>query len=287
MTLTQQRDPFAAIRANLPTRYAPGATGRPYDYPGDAGTWYPVLYYPAGVVDPAEGPIWLVEPYPAERVDAAGGCDPIDVVTVDDPIDSAGITVVRRDAAPRPRGERLDGDWILPQTARPRNVAYDVHVTNQADALAAWVDAYAIAAALNNNVPYDHGLEPQDIAVLLAAERRALTGPALGHGVYHEVGAKDDDQPEIVPAEVMRVLVGSGLWMVVPYDVDGGTTVYGLGPAGIKALTAIRRCGADHGGPRCYVCGCTDDRACPGRCSWITVTGPAGPLCSACPTGRS
>lgn len=33
--------------------------------------------------------------------------------------------------------------------------------------------------------------------------------------------------------------------------------------------------------PRCRVCGCTDERACPGGCSWVEDPG-GGDLCSAC-----
>lgn len=29
----------------------------------------------------------------------------------------------------------------------------------------------------------------------------------------------------------------------------------------------------------CQICGCTDDRACPGGCSWVSVDPP---ICSAC-----
>jgi hypothetical protein len=43
--------------------------------------------------------------------------------------------------------------------------------------------------------------------------------------------------------------------------------------------------------PKCRVCGCTDDHACPGGCRWVEdpvvdypadLMGPAGDLCSAC-----
>jgi hypothetical protein len=43
--------------------------------------------------------------------------------------------------------------------------------------------------------------------------------------------------------------------------------------------------------PKCSVCGCTDEQACPGGCRWIEdprvdyppeLAGPAGDLCSAC-----
>ena len=38
--------------------------------------------------------------------------------------------------------------------------------------------------------------------------------------------------------------------------------------------------GAD--GPRCRVCGCTDDAPCPGGCSWIQSLFGEGDLCSSC-----
>ena len=34
--------------------------------------------------------------------------------------------------------------------------------------------------------------------------------------------------------------------------------------------------------PCCRVCGCTDDRACDGGCSWVTVEKGSPPLCSFC-----
>jgi hypothetical protein len=279
LTVTCLRDPFAAISASLPTRYAPGATGRPYDYLGPALTWFPVIYYPDGDSSDDEGPIWLVEPYPAERAD---GTDRLD------PIISAGITVVRGDAAPRPRHADPDGDWILPATSPAGDVAYEVHVTNQRDALAAWIEAWAIAAALNDDrLLYQIGLDiPQDIPVLLAAERRVLTWNPPGPGLYREITDDPDEAVQVVPADHMsRLAVGT--WATIQPIIRSdktGLIDYGLSSAGVKALTAIRRHGADHGGPRCRECGCTDDRACDGGCSWLTLTDPAGPLCSACPT---
>jgi hypothetical protein len=34
--------------------------------------------------------------------------------------------------------------------------------------------------------------------------------------------------------------------------------------------------------PRCRVCGCTDDEACPGGCSWVPDPELLGDLCSVC-----
>lgn len=36
---------------------------------------------------------------------------------------------------------------------------------------------------------------------------------------------------------------------------------------------------------RCRVCGCTEDNACEGGCSWMTVSDhdAGGPMCTACP----
>src|SRR4051812_2223915 len=33
---------------------------------------------------------------------------------------------------------------------------------------------------------------------------------------------------------------------------------------------------------QCRVCGCTDDRACPGGCWWVPDPEQLGPLCSSC-----
>jgi hypothetical protein len=267
LTVTCLRDPFAAIAASLPTRYAPGATLRPHDYPGPALIWYPVLSYPNSVV----------ESFPAQRVEGFNWVKP----SID-----ACISVRRGDAAPRPRSTDWADDWTVAQFVSDQDTAYNVHVTSQRDALAAWMEAWAIAAALNNNVLYQTGIEVEDIEVLLAAERRALSGPALRDATYLPVGAEPGDEV-IVSREQMRGLAGSFPPLLQPVTVaDDGNSVYGLADAGARTLTAIRRAGAEEGGPRCRECGCTEDRACPDGCSWLTLTDPAGPLCSACPTTR-
>jgi hypothetical protein len=295
------RDPFAAVRATLPTRYAPGATGVPYDYP-TLDAWYPVIYYPAGTIVAGEGPIWLVEPYPAERADGSDGLDPVT---------SAGVAVLRGIAAPRPRGttyrnfknmtadERADcdGDWIIPGRALANLTAYDAHVTNQADLLAAWVEAWAIAATLNHKISPYTSLRAADIEPLLAAERHALISHAGAPGAsYQHIGAEPDELLRVPDSQLQR-LRGGFAPLIRPttagytgdLNVEEGApspawlgTTYGLTSAGKDVLKMIRTEGFEFGGPRCRVCGCTEDRACDGGCSWLTL-GPGGPLCSACP----
>lgn len=43
----------------------------------------------------------------------------------------------------------------------------------------------------------------------------------------------------------------------------------------VYSIEAYRR----RGGPACVRCGCTDDRACPGGCSWVSLDPP---ICSRC-----
>lgn len=276
LTVICERDPFAAIGHKLPTRYAPGATGTPYDYPGDAGTWYPVIYYSAGTVEEDEGPIWLVEPYPAERADGTDGLDPID---------SAGVAVLRCDAAPRPRGTDPDGDWVTPGRALARDCAYDAYVTNQRDLLAAWVEAYAIAAALNNDVAGALHLDPEDIEVLLAAERRDLIDAINAGPNWRGVGAKDTEVHR-VPVDQFSQLRGGYPAMIAAVRITAADTLYGLTGDGAAALARIRDAGFSNEGLRCRVCGCTGNRACDGGCQWTSIDWLA-PLCSACPSTHS
>lgn len=295
LTVTSLRDPFAAIAGRIPTRYAPGASDDPYypypSYPATRkDTWYPVIYYPAGEVVAGEGPIWLVEPYPAARADGTDGLDPVD---------GAGVAVLRGPAAPRPRGDDPDGDWIVAGRARRSYCAYDVYVTNQRDLLAGWCEAWAIAAALNDNTTTAMGVKPEDVEVLLAAERRDLIGDSRFTKTGIELRwAHIDTDPRLcqrVPARQAGRLRRRGhavieACLVVDQVSRGGAstwqeTTYQLTPAGERALQEIRTAGARAGGPYCRTCGCTDARACPDGCSW--QNGPSQPLCSACPAPAS
>ncbi len=293
MPTTQTSDPFAAIRDRLPTRYAPGAAGedgqpgRPYDFPDDPTVWVPLIYYPAGEVVKGEGPIWLVEPYPAERADGTDG---------QDPVTSADVTVVRHHARPRPRGADPDGDWIVPEHTLNRDTGYDAYVTNQPDLLAAWCEAYAIAIALNNGLVDALGLKPEDVDVLLAAERGDLTGDSRFTGTINEmrwrrIGGKGADEEVRVGARQARRLRGSLAAIEAGDTREGGVpgrpdlstaglpwteTTYRLTRAGATMLAEIRR--SHDGVARCRVCGCTQDRACPDGCCWIDAD-----LCSSCP----
>lgn len=285
------RDPFAAVRAALPTRYAPGATGRPYDYPSvDPATWHPVIYYAAGTVIPAEGDIWLVEPYPAERADGSDGCDPVT---------AAGVTVVRGVSAPRPRhmtyqtyrrlglAERraCDGDWIIPGRYTSAMCAYDVHVDNPADLLAAWCEAWAVAAALNGKEARRWRVAEDDVQVLLAAERRALRADSRRTAGWFEVIGEPGETVTVSRYQLESLLRGTSPLIEPALVNDHGRwqeTLYAVAPAGAEVLRAVRRAGADLGGPRCRVCGCTEQRACPDGCSWLSKQ-PGRYLCTACP----
>lgn len=170
-------DPFAGIRPHIPIPHAPGQTSAPYDYP-NPDAWYPVIYYFAGTVEPYDGPAWLVEPYPAARADGTDG---------QDPIDSAGVAVLRGAAAPTPHGPDPLGDWTITGRAPRNESAYDVHVTTPGDLMAAWCEAWAIATALNNGTATALGLEAGDVEVLLAAERGALIGDSRYVGTINEL----------------------------------------------------------------------------------------------------
>ncbi|MER5608314.1 hypothetical protein AB0F93_03660 [Micromonospora tulbaghiae] len=154
---------------------APGDTDTPYKFP-PATQWAPVIYYSVGEVKPGEGPIWLVEPYPAARADGSDGLD-------FDYMGESSVAVLRGAAAPRPRATR-DGEWIVPGKAEARDCAYDERAVNQADLFTRWVEAYAIAAALNAGVS---GIKPEDVEVLLAAEATRLTGDSRFAGTINEL----------------------------------------------------------------------------------------------------
>lgn len=297
MTNDLLTDPFAGVRPRVPTRYAPGDTSVPYAYPktGSAGTWYPVIYYPVGEVVQGEGPIWLVEPYPAIRADGTDGQDPID----DD--GGAGVTVVCRDSTPVPRGADPDGDWVIPQRSKVGECAYDVYVTGHTDLMAAWCEAYAIAAALNSGLVKALGLHSDDVDVLLAAERGVLTGDSRFVGTINELrwtalaqGEHERREQHRVPVRQARRLRAS----LAAVEVDSierkqpsrpelstagrpwTEATYRLTRAGKTMLAEIRR--AYDGPARCRVCGCTEDKACPDGCAWVPDPELAD-LCSSCP----
>lgn len=274
MTLTKpaRRSAFADIP--VPTRYAPGHTPVPYQlYTGDPDTWVPVIYYP--LVDDRK--VWLVEPYPAGRADGTDGLDPIT---------EAGVAVLRGAAAPRPRvlGDP-DGDWLVPGLAKAAEAAYDVHVTDRTDLMAAWCQAHAIATALNNGTVALFGLEPNDLDVLFAAAGIDLIRDTSKVGLDREYtrGACGVGEYERLPVEKWRVdrLTGGPRPFVDAYfirDLDGGGAQirYGLGPRGTIAVREIRK---QYDGPaRCSRCGCTEDRGMP-PVSW---SGPVSGRCSEC-----
>ena len=275
----------------VPTRYAPGHAWEPYPY-GRTDCWYAVIYYPAGEVEPGEGPIWLVEPYPAARADGTDGQDPISTDG------GAGVAVLRGDAAPRPRGADRDGDWIVEGRALSANAAYNVFVTTDKDLMAAWCEAAAIADALNNGTVKQLGLEPEHVDVLAAAARCELVVDSRHCDTYrHWQLRTPGGDPEFrpVPAQVVWDLLVGEERMIEPVtvtEIDHGTatmTRFGLTRAGARVLAEIRQ---QYSGPaRCRVCGCTADRGCPpigtgvGRttsCSWAETD-----LCSMCPAGTA
>lgn len=300
MTTTATPDLFAGVRSLVPTRYAPGDTAAPYPYPKSGedwyvNTWYPVIYYPVGEVEPGEGQIWLVEPYPAARADGTDGQDPIDDQG------GAGIAVVCRDSVPVPRGTDEDGDWIIPQHSKISDCAYDVYVDNHADLMAAWCEAYAIAAALNSGLVKALNLKPEDLDVLLAAERGALFGDSRFLNTINELswtqlaqGEHERREPRRVPVRQAKRLRNSLAAVEVasaerqqparPEFSSGGAPwtqfTYKLTRAGATMLAEIRR--AYDGPARCRVCGCTESKACPGGCVWVPDPELAD-LCSSCP----
>lgn len=283
-TTTDTPDPFAGIRDSVPTRYAPGETPTPYDFPRDPNAWVPVIYFPAGEVVKGEGKIWLVEPYPAGRADGTDGLDPVD---------SAGVAVVRGGARPHPRGEDPLGDWIIPEKSLVRDTAYDVYVTNQRDLMAAWCEAYAIAVALNNGLVKRLGLHPEDIEVLLATERGALIGDSRFAGTINElrwfpIGDQIGSKRRIGARQAKRLRSSRLIEAAASAErrpsrpelstsgLPWTETTYRLTRAATTMLAEIR--GQYDGPTRCRVCGCTDERGCPdGSCSWADAD-----LCSRC-----
>ena len=245
-------DPFAGIRTHLPDGHAPGTTRAPYVYP-DPDAWYPVIYYPAGVVDNGEGPVWLVEPYPAARADGSDSQDPIDVTG------GAGVAVVRGQAAPTPMNgaDRL-GDWMVAGRAPRTDCTYDAYVSTQPDLMAAWCEAWALAAALNDGTVARLGLEADDVEVLLAAERGALIGDSRFSGTINElrwmpIGGWPDRAERVPPVRVYqlrtyRAAIEAGIvrtrhprLRTFPADAAPWTeTTYRLTPTGKQALAAIR-----------------------------------------------
>lgn len=295
MTTPTRTDQFAGIRPRVPTRYAPGDTCEPYVGYADKTCWHPVIYYPVGEVVKGEGPIWLVEPYPAIRADGTDGQDRIDGYG------GAGVAVVSCDSTPVPRGADPTGDWIIPKRSKVADCGYDVYVTEHPDLMAAWCEAYAIAAALNAGVVTGLGLHPEDVEVLLAAERGELTGDSRFAGTINELRWTAIVQGERVRSETRRVpprqakRLRAGLAAVEAGVVErkqparagelstAGTswerTTYRLTRDGAAMLDEIRR---TYDGPaRCRVCGCTEDKACPGGCVWVPDPELAD-LCSSC-----
>lgn len=292
--------PFTGITPLLPTRYAPGFDHDPYPYPlGDycVDVWYPVIYQPVGEVIAGEGKLWLVEPFPAARADGTDGCDPIE----DD--GGRGVAVVCRDSVPRPRGTDRDGDWIMPAKSLKSDCAYDVSVRTGKQLMAAWSEAHAIATALNNGTAERLGVHPEDIEVLLAAERGALRADSRFAGRKGEmrwtpINTMDErvDQ-EWVPTRQAKRLRAAPDALVQPHvattqhpRLEGKLstagapwtdTLYGLTALGRTKLQEIR--GQYDGPTRCRNCGCTDSQGCPppdqvgNSCSWI-----AADLCSFC-----
>lgn len=94
-------------------------------------------------------------------------------------------------------------------------------------------------------------------------------GPTADH--VHQEWLDLYGDGDVSPASLLAFVVGA------LGQVETGP----LQPA--AALASIRDfliTGQPHDGRRCYVCGCTDDRACPGGCAWLPD--PVGARCSAC-----
>lgn len=229
---------------------APGDTMKPYDFPGP-DRWAAVIYYPVGEVEKGEGKIWLVEPFPAARAD---GSDGLDFEYMGEP----SVAVLRGDAAPRPRTENREGDWIVPGRALAANCAYDVRVVDQADLLARWTEAYAIAATLNAGAV---GIKPEDVEVLLAAEDGRLMGDSRFVGTIDELrwtprGGGDDarrvpvrqarrlrQQQRLIEARTTRECQPAPKGEFSSAGQDWIETTYGPTTAGHQILTELRRYG--------------------------------------------
>lgn len=292
--------PFTGIAPHVPTRYAPGHSyDAPYPYTGQ-DRWFPVIYNPAHA--DADEKIWLVEPFPAAFADGTDGYGDISEEG------GRGVAVLCGSAAPVPRGSDPDGDWIISFNAPSSECAYDVFVTTNKQLMAAWCEAYAIATALNNKTAAKLSVRPEDIEVLLAAERGDLVGDSRFAGKRGELRWKPINttgqrvEPTWLGARQARRLRGDQRFaMIQPYVTTEGipsregslstagrrwtNTVYGLTVHGRQYLAEIR---AQYDGPtRCRVCGCTDDHGCPPAdpagqpCRWIEAN-----LCSACSAWR-
>lgn len=280
-----ERDPFASMAEMLPLRYAPGHTRRPFEFT-NLDEWHPVIY---GGSD--AGGAQLVEPYPAGRADATDGQG-----LLEDHGDPATVAVVRWNV-PFPSAT-AEGGYLVARTPSPRpgarkGWAYEARVRTQRDLMAAWCEAYAVAAALNNRTVTGLGLQPGDVEVLLAAQRGALTGDSRYAGSIDELRWQriGTSGVERVPAAVVRrlrdgrhPLLAAATTRPRHPEQPGDSqpwieTTYRVTLSGAFALDLIRR---QYQGPdRCRICGCIDEVACPDGCAWVHDP-ELGLLCSAC-----
>ncbi len=291
---------FTGIAPHVPTRYAPGHSYEPYPYTVQ-GIWSPVIYRRSVVTEPDGRLARIVDPFPAATADRTLDRDPI---TIDNP---RAVAVLCGATAPMPRGRDLDGDWTIPAAFTASELAYDVTIASDEHLMAAWCEAHAVAAALNNGTVRRLGLKPEDVEALLGAERSVLCGDSRLAGKRGELRWARVDTAGLLRREqwltarqtrrlrdgLVALIQPTGTRVGVP-RLEGKLssagarwveTTYGLTSAGRNALDTIR---AQYDGPvRCRVCGCTDDRGCPPAvdggmpCSWVDAD-----LCSACPGGR-
>ena len=267
---TAQRDPFAGV--TVPTRYAPGYQRTPYPYT-DRNIWHAVIHYPS--TRRGESYWHTVQPYPAASADSTDGDMPLQQHGI-----RAGVRVVTGRAVPYPHDTDPATLWVTPTVPFPEDGAYQVHVDDQQQLMAAWCEAHAIAAALNNGTVAKLGLQPQDLEILLAAARGQLVGDYPE--VWRDFGYVPVGGGDVRTVEKWRVkqLRSGDRRMIEPLArcefEPRNETRYTLSRCGTAAVAKIR---AQYDGPaRCRVCGCTQERACPDRCSWAEPD-----RCSACP----
>lgn len=145
------------------------------------------------------------------------------------------------------------------------------------------------ALAAYDMLAWDANVAVERLGVQLDRARQALAAEQRRHASTEPAAIStvpQDRTVDGVPEVEQATTSGPGDREPDPREVADHHLMKALGVDRLdQVMPAIERLKAATVEPACRVCGCTQDRACMGGCSWVDLGDPAtgrGPLCSVC-----